>query len=103
MNNYLNWRNKIQKFLIVKSVWTVTDAWTDKEEKAHTYIALIIGDDQIQHIRNCKSAEEAWEKLKNFHEKDTPNSWIAILRKFMTKKLEEGGDVVAHVNGMKNC
>lgn len=108
-NNYFNWRYKMEMLLIGKGYWQVikddapvpvTDVWTEKDEKTHSLIALSVEDGQIQHIRKCKSAKEAWKNLKEFHEKDTPNSRVAILRKLMTKKLEENGDVVAHVNEM---
>ncbi len=107
--NYFNWRYKMQMMFKGKGLWKVikddapeplNDDWTEKDEKAHSKIALNIEDNQIQHIRTCKSAKEAWEKLKDFHEKDTPNSRVAILKKLMTKKLEENEDAVAHVNEM---
>lgn len=44
------------------------------------------------------SAKAAWRKLKEFHEKDTPNNRVSILRKLMTKRLEKNGDAKVHVN-----
>lgn len=108
-NNYFNWRYKMQMLLIEKGFWDtiynevpdpVTDDWKKNDQKAHSMIALNIEDDQIQHVRKCTSAKDAWGKLKEFHEKDTPNSRVSILRKLMTKRLEEGGDVELHVNEM---
>lgn len=96
----------MKMLLIEKGVWTVittdppnpiTDDWTQKDEKAHTAIALNIEDDQIQHIRHCESAKDAWNNLKDFHEKDTPNNRVSILRQLMTTRLEESGNVEAHV------
>lgn len=69
-------------------------------EKAHTTIALNIEDEQIQHIRHCETAKGAWNNLKDFHEKDTSNNKVSILRQLMTTKLNEGGDVEAHVARM---
>lgn len=38
--------------------------------------------------------------LKEFHEKDTPENRVHVLRSIMRQRLEEGGDVEAHVNKM---
>lgn len=108
-NNYFNWRYKMQMYLTKKAIWSVikddkpepvTAEWTKNDQDAHSMIALCIDDDQIQHVRNCTSAKEAWLKLKEFHEKDSPNNRVSILRKLMTKRLDEDGDVESHVNQM---
>ena len=108
-SNYFNWRYKMKMLLIEKGAWAtittdppnpITADWTQKDEKAHTTIALNIEDDQIQHIRHSETAKDAWNKLKDFHEKDTPNNKVSILRQLMTTKLNEGGDVEAHVAKM---
>lgn len=95
--------------LIGKGYWSVikddtpepvTEAWIERDQKTHSLIALCVEDDQIQHIKKCKCAKEAWKNLKEFYEKDSANSRVAILRKLMTKKLEENDDMVAHVKEM---
>lgn len=105
-NNYFNWRYKLQMLVIEKEVWDVineeppnpvTNAWEKKDRKALSTIALNVEDDQIHHIRNCLTAADAWENLKDIHEKDTPNNRACILRKMMTKILPEGGDVEKHL------
>lgn len=107
--NYFNWRYKMKMLLIEKGVWmtittdppnSVTDDWTQKDERAHIAIALNIEDDQIQHIRHCETAKNAWNNLKDFHEKDTPNNKVSILRQLMTTRLDEGGNVETHVAKM---
>lgn len=108
-SNYFNWRYKMQMLLTDKDVWNVVDdevpneisrAWRRKDKKAHSAIALHVEDDQIQHIRDAETAQDAWLRLKNFHEKDTPNNRVSILRKLMAKRIKDGGDVVTHVNEM---
>lgn len=104
--NYFNWRYKMKMILIEKEVWNVieddipnpvTDAWKKADEKAHSTIALNVEDDQIQYIRLCKQARDAWKALMDIHEKDTANNRVFILRKIMNQRIEEGGDVEAHV------
>lgn len=107
--NYFNWRYKMQMLLIEKDVWNVIvdeepndigRSWRRKDKKAHSTIALNVEYDQIQHIRNSETAKDAWLQLKSFHEKDTPNNRVSILRKLMAKRIKEGGDVVTHLNEM---
>lgn len=108
-SNYFNWRYKIEMMIKEKGAWDaikypkpedVTAEWIKMDEKAHSTIALTVDDDQIQHIRNCTTAKEAWMALKEFHEKDSPSNRVHILRMIMRQRLEEGGNVEAHVNTM---
>lgn len=105
-SNYFNWRYKMKMILIEKEVWDVieddipnpiTDAWKKADEKAHSTIALNVEDDQIQYIRQCKQARDAWKALKDTHEKDTANNRVFLLRKIMNLRIEDGGNVEAHV------
>lgn len=108
-NNYFNWRYKIEMMIKEKGAWDaiknpkpqdVTVEWIKMDEKAHSTIALTVEDDQIQHIRNCTTAKDAWMALKEFHEKDSPSNRVHILRMIMRQRLEEGGNVEAHANTM---
>lgn len=60
----------------------------------------MIEDDQIQHVRNCVHARDAWQALKDFHERDTPGSKVRVLRTIMKQRADESSDVEAHVNYM---
>lgn len=94
-----------------KSVWKavreaapvpVTNDWTSMDEKALTTIALNIEDDQIQHIRNCVTAKCAWDALNEFRGRDSPSNRVHILRTIMSQRLEEGGNIEAHVTKMND-
>lgn len=86
--NYFNWRFRAEMLLKIKEIWStvedeipspVTTAWTKADQKALATIVLTVEDSQIQHIRDCKTAKEAWTALREFHEKDTPGSRVRIL------------------------
>lgn len=107
--NYFNWKFKMEMFLRREKVWTsiseaspdpLTAAWNDANERALTAIALSVEDSQIQHIRDCKTAKEQWEALKDVHEKDTTGNRVHLLRLIMKERLEEGGDAEAHISRM---
>ena len=42
--------------------------------------------------------QAAWLALKEFHEKDSPDNRVYILRSIMSLRLEEGGNVKDHVS-----
>lgn len=97
----------MQMLLTEKGVWKavneeapdpMTNVWTESDQKAHATIALNVDDGQIQHIRDCQTAREAWTALKEFHEKDSPGNRVYILRSIMRLRLEEGGNVEDHVS-----
>ena len=107
--NYFNWRFRLEMLLKEKGVWktidderptTPNDEWIKSDEKALSTISLLVDDDQIQHIRGSKSAKEAWQQLKDFHEENTPASISRILRLIMRQRADENTDMEAHVNRM---
>lgn len=107
--NYFTWKYKLKLLLIEKGVWSsiagekpspVTAEWTRNDEKAQSAIGLNVDDMQIHLIRECISAKDVWNTLKDFYEKDTPSNRLHIVRKIMTSKLEEGGDAEKHITKM---
>lgn len=107
--NYFNWRFRVEMLLKERELWQTiklpipseADAeWCKADEKALAIISLMIEDDQIQHVRNCVHARDAWQALKDFHERDTPGSKVRVLRTIMKQRADESSDVEAHVNYM---
>lgn len=108
-DNYFNWKFKMQMLLIERGCWKsitdvppdpITNGWMESDQKALTTIALNVDDSQIQHIRDCKSALEAWNALKEFHEKDSPCNRVYILRQIMRLRLDEGGNIEDHLRNL---
>ena len=107
--NYLNWRFRLEMLLKEKGIWhtineerpaEVTPDWTKADEKALATISLMIDDDQIQHIRTCKYAKDAWIALREFHERDTSSSKVRVLCTIMRQRADENSDMEVHVNRM---
>lgn len=107
--NYFLWKFKLKLLLIEKGVWSVIDEvrpdpitteWIRNDQKAQTTIGLNIDDLQIHHIRDCNSAKEIWDTLKEVYEKDTPSNRIYILRQIMSQKVNEGTDIEKHITKM---
>lgn len=107
--NYFLWRFKLKLLLIEKGVWhtiseakpePVTAAWNKNDQKAQTTIGLNVDDLQIHHIRDCTSAKEIWETLKEVYEKDSPSNRLYLVRQIMSLKVNEGGDIEKHITKM---
>lgn len=44
------------------------EAWIDRDMEARAFIVKYLGASEHTHVRNCKSAFEMWNSLKNFYE-----------------------------------
>lgn len=110
-SNYLNWRYVMELLLKKEDVWNATlnepaeavaENWTTIDQKAHLMIALNVEDDQLQHIRECSTAKEAWKKLKDFHENKGLDNPMWILKELMIQNLENGDDIDLHIKKIKD-
>lgn len=72
-------------------------AWQEKDEKAMALIGLAVMDNQLQHIRNAKTAKESWNSLKAFHEQKTLVNTTTLMRKLWDLKLTEEANPQSHI------
>ena len=107
--NYQSWKYKVELLLIKEGLWDLVEVnppaernveWLNRDGKAKATIGLLVEDDQLVHIRSTKSAKEAWNALKEYHEKSTLSSRIFLLKKLCTLKLSEHGNLEEHLNKM---
>lgn len=105
-SNYFAWKFKMQLLLAKEKSWKVisdaapspvTEEWRNKDQLAYATIGLNVEDDQLVHIRSAKTAVEAWNSLKAYHEKNTTNSKFRLLKSVMAMRLDDGGDMETHV------
>ena len=78
------------------------EKWLKNENKARATIGLLVEDNQLIQIREAKTAREAWESLRKYHEKSTLTNKVFLLKKFCTTRLEEGGSMQQHMDTMLN-
>lgn len=107
--NYFVWKYRMELLLTKENLWSVineekpdpeTAAWTKKDGEARAYIGLLVCDNQLNYVRKATSARNAWDNLKNYHEKSTLSNKVTLMRAICNLKLEENGNVVSHVNAM---
>lgn len=76
--------------------------WIERDQKAMAIIGLSVNDNQLQHIRNAKSAKESWEALKDFHEQKTLVNTTTLMRRLWDLKLTEDVNPQPHIQEMTN-
>jgi hypothetical protein len=70
-------------------------------KKAMSIISINLVDSQLHHIKRCKGPAEAWKTLCNIHETRSLSNILFIHRKFFTCKMQEGEDLLDHINKVK--
>lgn len=109
INNYFQWKYKIQMFLKKEELWEVisddapTSAaalrmWNRKDEKAQAIIALSVEDSQLVHIREEENAINMWNALKAAHELDTVTNRISLYKQIASLKMKETDVMEKHLN-----
>lgn len=109
-NNYAAWKFQMQMFLVREELWNVVseatpaapipDAWHKADKKALATIALSIEQSQYPLIKDCSTAKDMWEALKQYHEKTTAASQLSLLIRLCDAKVGEEGDVEKHLLDM---
>lgn len=78
--NYSIWKTRMEMLLRREERWyvvesakpePVTDPWKKDDSKCHAIIVLYVEDSQLNLVKDCKSAKEVWDCLKQYHEKTT--------------------------------
>jgi len=64
-------------------------------------IGINLVDSQLHHIKRCKGPVEAWKTLCNIHETRSLLNILFTRRKFFTCKMQEGEDLLDHINKVK--
>lgn len=106
-SNYSTWVFKMQMLLIKEDLYDViennppdplTEKWNKRDRQCRALINLFIEDNQIIHIKYESTAKATWNKLKQVHKRSNLSSKLFLLRKLYSLKLEEHGNMQAHIN-----
>lgn len=108
--NYSTWKYRMELLLQKDDLWNNVSkevavdkrdaAWTKKDAEARAFIALMVEDSQLFHLKKTVTANEMWEGLKGYHEKSTLSNKVQIMRRICNMKLSEGGNLEEHLIGM---
>jgi len=120
--NYTSWKFKMRMVLELQDLWNVVDGsgeipaqpvddegedgsvikmeireYERRARKAYLLIAMALSDQQLVHIRTCKTGKEAWEKLSEVHEAKGLAARLFLRRKFFTLAKSAGESMQQHI------
>lgn len=101
IDNYTSWKFMMKMILIHEDLWDcVADDKVDvkKNQKAQAKIALTVSPAAIPHIRNAKTAKEAWDNLQKAYEDKGLCRRLGLLRSLFGTKLSESENMERYVN-----
>lgn len=109
--NYLVWSFKLKLFLTKEGCWDVIEdplplldqrnaEWKKKYSQAYANIGLLIEDNHLSHIKYAKTAEDAWDILKKYHQQSTLSNKVYLIRKICRIQLSADGNMESHMSQM---
>ena len=117
-DNFGLWKFKMEMVLAAKDLWNIVDKskspppndaeestkneYTRRCKKALAIITMNLVDKEMLHIKGCTGPAEAWETLCNIHETKSLSKILFLRCKFFTIKMEEGTDILEHINKVKS-
>lgn len=107
-SNYSTWKFEMKMMLYREDLYKYVEdpvpvenrqdnIWKSGNTKALATISLGCEKSQYSLIRNSNLAREAWQAIRNYHEKKTVYSKVSLIKKIVSKKLEENGDMEKHI------
>ncbi|KAF1318445.1 Integrase catalytic core protein, partial [Globisporangium splendens] len=114
--NFHTWKFKMQMVLEERELWEVVSGeiklehcqtesdqavYRKKSRKALAIICLALEDSQLPLVRSASGAHDAWSKLEAHFEKKSLANKLSLRRRFFTAMMEDGNDVLQHINKLK--
>ncbi len=112
--NFHLWKFKMRMMLSKHGLWKFVDGsvtlpneevvsadYNKKEMKAFALLCEHLTDAQLAHIQYCDNVKSAWEVLCGVHETKTIGNKLFLRRRFFTIKMQEGDDMLVHINKVK--
>jgi hypothetical protein len=69
--------------------------------KAFALLCEHLTDAQLAHIQYCDNVKCTWEAICGVHEAKTIGNKLFLRRRFFTIKMQEGDDMLVHINTVK--
>lgn len=109
-SNYQIWEFKVEKLLKQEGTWKAIlgtrpsnnndaeESWDLRDDKALGTICLLIEDTQISLIRDKTTAKEAWDALKQYHEKANGLNKFTLIVELLKLSYQDGEDMEKHID-----
>lgn len=112
--NYDSWSIHMKSVLIHQGYWDVVNGkekkedakelnkWIERDEKALATIMLCIQASQLNHIKNCKSSEEAWNTLQEVFRPSGPIKKVYLYKQLLNTRMADDGNMSEHINNFSS-
>ena len=117
-HKYDTWRIQMQAILIKNNAWpyvsgetpepalipndavssAIKASWKVADQKAKSDIILTMSPMQLNHLRNCETSKQVWDKLESVYASQGPARKATSLEQLLSRKLQEGDDVRDHLS-----
>ncbi|UYV61519.1 hypothetical protein LAZ67_1005132 [Cordylochernes scorpioides] len=105
--NFETWRLQMQMILVHSDLWIyVNEAnvkpepgnqeftnWQNKDQKALATIVLSLNPSELIHVKNCKTAEEAWKKIEEVYRPKGPATRVSLTKRLIQMKMRPNDDL----------
>lgn len=102
IENYSSWKFMMRMILVHEELWDYVESDDGKDNKkalkALAKIALNVQPTAIPHIRNAKTAHEAWTNLQKAYEDRGLCRRLGLLRTLFATKLSDSENMEAYLN-----
>jgi hypothetical protein len=112
--NFHFWKLKMCMMISKHGLWkfldgnaTILDAenemaiHNEKVTKAFVLFCEHFMDAKLAHIKYCENVKNVWETLWGVHKAKTIENKLFLQRRFFTIKMQEGENLLAHINMVK--
>ncbi len=112
--NFHLWKFKMRMMFFKHRLWKFVDRsatlsneevtranYNEKETKTFALLCEHLTDAQFAYIQYCDNVRSAWEAFCGVHEAKTIGNKLFLRRRFFTIKMQEGDDMLVHINTVK--
>lgn len=107
VSNYDTWKILMKSALIFHGLWKFVefekpdqkpvDWCVEKEQKALAFIILCVEKELLIHVKNAKSAHEAWKMLDRIFNGTTPSRKVSLYKKLIKLKCDDYNNITEHL------
>ena len=104
--NWQTWKVRLENLLSREDVWhtiaedipdDMSEKWKTADRRAKATLMLMLEDNQLSLVKQCVHARDAFEALKEYHQKTTRSVRVSLLKKLCAMNMPERGDLEQHL------
>lgn len=115
-DNYHIWKQEIELVLAYREVDVAVieenqfqrgcpeyTKWKQCDKMARAIIGLSLSDDMLEHVRECSSAREMLQNIKNVFQRHTLLNKLRARRQFYTVEMKQNEKMLTYINRVQHC